>query len=75
MKTLGIGTNNFFSSIKVDTEVAHQTKLFGALMPSGCRQAALRLSCLSGFVLCENTTSPNATNTEIKYYLPCVGIW
>jgi len=47
-----------FFFIQLDYDVSRQTFHFSAFVPTGCRNAALRLVCLSGFVKCEPTAIP-----------------
>jgi hypothetical protein len=42
---------------QVDEATAATTKLFGVFVPPACRAAALRLSCLGGFVSCHYDTT------------------
>jgi len=52
---------------QADAATADTTKLFGVVVPPTCRNAALRLSCLGGFVSCH--VDQNAST--LAYYPPC----
>ncbi|ELR23372.1 Gprotein-coupled receptor [Acanthamoeba castellanii str. Neff] len=55
------------SYAQVDVATAESTKLFGVFVPPACRKAALRLSCLGGFVGCQFDPGSNT----FAYFPPC----